>query len=196
MSIKIHALPLVLVTALAGCASTDPFTDSSQNQVIDVQYGTIESVQQVEMKASYAKDSIIGGALGLLVASTGSTGQQIGGAAVGAGLGALVAKETAGTGSRYTIELVEGGDIVVVTEQQDLVAGDCVAVEQGKHVNLRRVSSVMCSTPASHPAYSDLNASVADEAAQCAQAKQVLINATTDQETDSAYRKMRALCEH
>ena len=33
-------LPLVLV----GCASTDPYTGSAQDQAINVQYGTIEGV--------------------------------------------------------------------------------------------------------------------------------------------------------
>ena len=69
------------------------------------------------MKGAYGNDSVIGGALGLLAASTGSTATQIAGAAVGAGLGALVAKETAGKGQRYTIKLVSGSDIAIVTEK-------------------------------------------------------------------------------
>ena len=196
MIVKSLPLTLFLATALAGCASTDPYTGSSRNQVINVQYGTIENVQQVKMDASYGKDSLIGGALGLLAASSGSTGTQIAGAAAGAGLGALVAKETAGTGQRYTIRLASGSDVAIVTEQHDIVVGDCVSVEQGKHANLRRVSSVMCSTEPSHPAYDSMHASVQDEAAQCHQAKQQVVNATTGQEADIAYKKMRALCEH
>lgn len=192
---KIKLSPLILATALAGCASTDPYTGSTRNQVIDVQYGTIENIQQVKMDASYKKDSLIGGALGLLAASTGSTGTQIAGAAAGAGLGALVAKETAGTGQRYTIQLASGGDIAIVTEQQDLVVGDCVSVEQGKHANLRRVSSVMCSTDPSHPAYDAMHSSTKSDASECEQTKQQLVNAKTEQETDIAYKKMRALCE-
>lgn len=196
MTLKYLLLPILLVTTLAGCASTDPYTGSTRNQVIEVQYGTVENVQQVQMDAAYGKDSIIGGALGLLAASTGSTGTQIAGAAVGAGLGALVAKETAGTGQRYTIQLVGGANIAIVTEQQDIVVGDCVSVEQGEHANLRRVSSAMCSTDPSHPAYSTMHASTQSEAAECHAAKQQLVNAQTDQATDIAYKKMRALCEH
>ena len=196
MTPRMMLMPLILVTVLAGCASTDPYTGSTRNQVIDVQYGVIENIQQVQMDASYGKDSIIGGALGLLAASSGSTGTQVAGAAVGAGLGALVAKETAGTGQRYTIQLVSGGDIAIVTEQQDMVVGDCVSVEQGKHANLRRVSSAMCSTDPSHPAYDAMHASTKSEAAECHEIKQQLVNAKTGQETDIAYKKMRALCEH
>ena len=196
MTSKSLLLPFILMAVLAGCASTDPYTGSTRNQVIDVQYGTIENIQQVQMDAAYGRDSIIGGALGLLAASSGSTGTQIAGAAAGAGLGALVAKETAGTGQRYTIQLTAGGDIAIVTEQQDLVVGDCVSVEQGKHANLRRVSSAMCSTDPSHPAYDAMHSSTKSEAAECHETKQQLVNAKTEQETDIAYKKMRALCEH
>ena len=196
MTSKSLLIPFILMAVLAGCASTDPYTGSTRNQVIDVQYGTIENIQQVQMDAAYGRDSIIGGALGLLAASSGSTGTQVAGAAVGAGLGALVAKETAGTGQRYTIQLASGGDIAIVTEQKDLVVGDCVSVEQGKHANLRRVSSAMCSTDSSHPAYDAMHSSTKSEAAECHEIKQQLVNAKTGQETDIAYKKMRALCEH
>ena len=193
--IEFTVLSATLVLALAGCASTDPDTGSASNQVITVQYGTLESVVQVDMAPSYAKDSVIGGALGLLVASTGSTGEQVGGAVIGAGLGALVAKETAGKAQRYTVRLVNGNTIAIVTEHHDLVAGDCVSVEQGKHANIRRVSPVMCSTPASHPAYAPMHSAVSQESAECHAAKQELMKASTEQQTDIGYRKMRAFCE-
>jgi len=183
--------PLVV----CGCAATDPYTGAAQNQVIAVQYGTIENVQQVDMKAAYGKDSLLGGALGLLAASTGSTTTQIAGAALGAGLGALVGKETAGTGERYTVRLVNGSQVAVVTEQANLDVGDCVSVEQGEHTNLRRVSSVMCITPASHPAYPAMHSAMTESAGDCHKAKQDVLNAKTQAETDIALRKMRALCE-
>jgi len=87
-------LPLALTSVLVGYASTDPYTGSSRNQMIDVQYGTIEYIQQVKMDASYGKDSVTGEAIGLLATS------QVADAVVGAGLGALVAKGTVGTGQR------------------------------------------------------------------------------------------------
>lgn len=192
---KISFLPLFAAMALYGCASTDPYTGSQAGQVMDVQYGTVENIQQIAMKPSYAGSSLIGGALGLLAASTGSTTTQIAGAAVGAGLGALVAKETAGTGQQYLIQLVNGSSIAIVTEQTDLAVGDCVAVEQGEHANLRRVSSVMCTTPASHPAYAPMHAAATQAATACHQAKQDLLSAQTQSDTDIALRKVRALCE-
>ncbi len=196
MSVKIYGAAL-LATVLAGCAnmSTDPGTGSTRNSLIAVAYGTVENVQQVQMKANYAEGSLIGGALGLLAASHYSAGSQALGAIAGAGLGALVAKETAGTANQYTIRLVDGSTVQVVTDQKDIDAGDCVSVEQGDHTNIRRVSSAMCSTPPSHPAYPAMNASVQQISADCAAAKQQLLKATTEQETNIAYKKMQALCD-
>lgn len=196
MFAKNMVLPTALAMVLAGCASTDPYTGSSRDQVIVVQYGTVENVQQVAMSPSYGKGSLIGGGLGLLAGSSGSTATQVGAAAAGALIGAFVAKESAGTADRYTVSLVNGSTVVIVSEHHDLVAGDCVSIEQGKHANIRRVSPVMCSTPSSHPAYGAMHSSVQQESSECATAKDQLLKATTEQETDIGYRKMRALCEN
>jgi len=54
----------------------------------------------------------------------------------------------------------------------------------------------MCSTDPSHPAYDAMHLSTKSAAAECHETKQQLVNAKTEQETDIAYKKMRALCEH
>ncbi|RLA57442.1 MAG: hypothetical protein DRQ65_01465 [Gammaproteobacteria bacterium] len=195
MSTKFFVLPATLITVLTACAGTDPLTGSSLNQVISVAYGTLENVQQVAVSPSYGKDAAIGGGLGLLAGSTGSTATQVGAAAAGALIGAFVAKESAGTADRYTVSLVNGGTVAIVSEHHDLVVGDCVSVEQGQHANIRRVSPVMCSTSSSHAAYSAMHSSVQQEATECTAAKNELLKATNEQQTDIGYRKMRALCE-
>ena len=196
MSVRIFNSALLAIF-LTGCAnmSTDPGTGSTRNSLIAVAYGTVENVQPVKMKANYAEGSIIGGALGLLASSHYSTGSQVLGTAAGAGLGALVSKETAGTANQFTINLVNGTTVSVVTDQKDIDAGDCVSVEQGEHANIRRVSSSFCNTPASHPAYADMHAHVQRVSADCAVAKQQLLKATTEQETNIAYKKMQALSD-
>ena len=68
-------------------------------------------------------------------------------------------------------------------------------MEQGEHANIRRVSSSFCNTLASHPAYADMHAHVQRVSADCAVAKQQLLKATTEQETNIAYKKMQALCD-
>lgn len=187
-----------LLALLAGCAnmSTDPGTGSTRNSLISVAYGTVENVQQVAMKPDYGAGALIGGVLGLAAASGYSSGSQALGAAAGAGLGALISKETAGSANQFTIRLVNGNTVSVVTDQKDIDPGDCVSVEQGQHTNIRRVSATMCNTPASNPAYPAIHGSVQHDSQDCATAKQELLNATTEQQTNVAYTKMKALCEN
>jgi len=195
----LFAIAAGMAITLVGCASTEPARDSARNavgnEVISVQYGRIEDIQRVEMAPNYASGALIGGALGLLATATHSGASQIAGTAVGAGLGALVAKETAGSVEKLTVRLVNNSTIEMVTENQDIQLGDCVAVEQGRHANIRRVSSVMCSTPPSDPAYQSMNNSAVQESAQCLEVKQELLKATTVEQTDIGYKKMRAFCE-
>lgn len=188
-------LSATLAITLVGCASTDPVTGSTRNEVISVQYGRIENIQQVAMAPNYGAGALIGGALGLLATATHSGASQVAGTAAGAGLGALVAKETAGSAEKFTVRLVSNATIDIVTENQDIQLGDCVAVEQGQHANIRRVSSVLCSTPPSDPAYQSINSSAVAESSQCQAAKQELMKATTVEQTDVGYKKMRAFCE-
>jgi hypothetical protein len=188
-------LSATLVASLVGCASTDPVTGSAPNEVISVQYGTVENIQQVAMAPDYGAGSVIGGALGLLATMGHSGASQVGGAVVGAGLGALVAKETAGSGVKFTVRLVNNSTIDIVTENQSIALGDCVSIEQGQHANIRRVSSVMCTTPPSDPAYAPMNAANVQESQECQAVKRELLNATTEQATNIAYKKMHAFCE-
>jgi outer membrane lipoprotein SlyB len=191
----LSVLSATLAFSLVGCAGTDPMTGSSQNQLISVQYGRVQNIQQVAMAPDYGAGALIGGALGLLAASTGSSATQVAGAAAGAGLGALISKETAGTAERFTVVLVNGSTIDIVTENQDIRTGDCVTIEQGRHANIRRVSPVMCSTPPSNPAYQSMNNADLKESSECQEAKQELLKATTVEQTDIGYKKMRAFCE-
>lgn len=195
---KIRTLSILATTlaaTLAGCASTDPMTGSKRNEVISVQYGRVENIQKVDMSPAYGAGSVIGGALGLLATMGHSGASQVGGAALGAGLGAIVAKETAGSGEKFTVRLVTNNTIDIVTENQGIQLGDCVSVEQGQHANIRRVSSVMCTTPPSDPAYASMDAANVQESQECQKVKRELLNATTEQATNIAYKKMRAFCE-
>jgi hypothetical protein len=191
-------LKLILLTALAlvlaACAGTDPRTGASNDSIVSVAYGTVRQVEQVELDPNYGKGALIGGGLGAIAGSGKSSGTQAGIAVAGALVGALVAKETAGTANRYTVALVSGNTVAVVTEQSGIGPGDCVSVEQGKHANLRRVSPVMCSTPPSHPAYEEMNSVVEVESTECHVAKEKMMAASTEQEADVAYRKMKAFC--
>jgi outer membrane lipoprotein SlyB len=181
---------------LTGCAGTEPLTGSSVDSLIDIQYGTIEEVQKVKLKAHYGPGVLLGGGIGALAASHYSGTTQALAAVGGALLGALVSKERAGTAEQYTIHLVNGNTVSIVSEAHDLVAGDCVAVEQGKHANLRRVGAQMCNTSSPATTYPQTHAAEQRAAVDCDTAKQDVLKAATEQETKVAYEKMKALCSN
>jgi outer membrane lipoprotein SlyB len=185
---------LTCLALLAGCAGTTPFTDSGVNSLIDIQYGTIEQVQEVQLKANYGSGVLLGGGIGALATMHYSAGTQALAAVGGALLGALVAKERAGTAEQYTVHLVNGSTVSIVSEAHNLVAGDCVAVEQGKHANLRRVDPQMCNTPSPEATYPQAHAAEQQSAVDCDTAKQDMLKATTEQEATVDYQKMKALC--
>ncbi|MGB7931779.1 MAG: hypothetical protein WCH04_06060 [Gammaproteobacteria bacterium] len=185
---------LSVLALLTGCAGTTPFTDSSMNSLIDIQYGTIEQVQEVKLKANYGSGVLLGGGIGALAAMHYSGGTQALAAVGGALLGALVAKERAGTAEQYTIKLTNGNTVSIVSEAHNLDMGDCVAVEQGKHANLRRVDPQMCIAPSAARIYPQTHASEQQAAVDCDTAKQDMLKATTEQEATVAYQKMKALC--
>ena len=194
-----HLTTLIMAMLLAGCAGYGG-TGSSQNTVISVQYGTIQSIEGVAMDSNVGTGAAVGGALGLAAASRRSTGTQVGVAAAGALIGALIQNQRAANSQaeQYNVRLNDGATVAIVTEHHDLQVGDCVAVEQGRHANLRRVSPVMCDSMAnaSNASFDVLHAANVKEADECEQVKQELLNATTDEQVNVAYQKMRALCEH
>jgi outer membrane lipoprotein SlyB len=181
---------------LAGCAATDPGTGSTRGEVITVDYGTVMQVEQVQMDPKYGTGALVGGGLGLAAASRRSGTTQAGAAIAGALIGAMIQKSKAGTADKYTVRLNNGGTIQIVTEHHDIKSGDCVSVEQGKHANIRRVSPIMCGSPQSHPDYQEMHEANVEESEECLATKQALLAATTEQEADLAYKKMRAFCEH
>ncbi len=184
-----------LFVALVTACATEPSTGARTDTLISVAYGRIANVEQVQLDAKHGTGALIGGGLGLAAASTRSGSTQAAATVAGALIGALIADSQKKTADRYTVKLRNGSTVAIVSEHHDLAVGDCVSVEQGEHANIRRVSNVMCDTAASHPAYSEMNALYEEESTECAWAKEQLMKATTAEETDVAYKKMRAFCE-
>ena len=98
--------------------------------------------------------------------------------------GSVVLAQQAGQSVMLQYGTVEG----VNSDQNDLIVGDCVVVEQGQYTNVRRVSSINC--------YQDQKPAHHVEAANnCQLAKDELNSAKTDEEIESAVIKVRTLCE-
>ena len=84
----------------------------------------------------------------------------------------------------------------IITETKGIQEGDCVSVELGRTANIRRVSTVYCEHPG-HEALADpiVHANSQEEAAECHAAKQMALQATTEETTDIALKKVRVFCE-
>jgi len=169
---------------------------------MSVQYGVVQSVQEVQAEANTGGGAALGGLTGLAVAAGtgGSRNQQLAGAAGGALLGGLIANQRANNQRlmQHTVRLNSGASVAVVTDHHNITVGDCVAVEQGRHANIRRVSSVMCNDLAntSRPAYTSTHQANVREAEECEQAKREVLNAQTEEAIRLAHMRMRALCEN
>jgi hypothetical protein len=99
---------------------------------------------------------------------------------------------------QHTVRLNNGTSIAVVTDHHNIVVGDCVAVEQGRHANIRRVLPVMCNelVDTSGPAYASTHQANIQEAQECEQAKREVLNAQTEEAIRLAHMRMCALCEN
>ena len=92
----------------------------------------------------------------------------------------------------------------MVTDQSGLRVGDCVSVETGAFNNLRLVADAKCarpaapaSTPAPKPAPPPAPAPEDVAAANaCLQAKEALLEATTEDTFNLAERRVRLLCRY
>ena len=173
-----------------------------QGTAMSVQYGVVQSVEGVQAEANTGGGATLGGLAGLAVAAGtgGSRTQQMAGAAGGALLGGLIANQRAANERlvRHTVRLNSGASVAVITENQNIDVGDCVAFEQGRYANIRRVSSVMCNALAdtSRPAYTTTHQANVREAEECEQAKREVLNAQTEEAIRLAQMRMRALCEN
>lgn len=159
---------------------------------MSVQHGRITNVRTVELQnqGASATGAIVGGALGVASGSGQSRSNRalrgVGGAAVGSRLAGAAGSTT---GFEYTV-LIGRQTVQIVTEQAGMRVGDCVAVERGSTNNIRLVDDARCDAAPGTP----VPASATAEANACAQAKEQLLQASTDAEFDRAERRMRLLC--
>lgn len=167
-----------------------PLLIPSVTEAASIQYGNVTSVSVTTVEdddgmSGAAKGALLGGMIG--PRRRGLNRGVIAGAAVGA----AADDGDYETHYTYSVDFVDSsGSVQVRTEQGDIREGDCVSIEQGKHVNIRRVSAVHCEHQTSTPPDHHTQA-----AKDCDQAKQELRMAETDEELENAVKKARVLCE-
>ncbi|HLS82848.1 MAG TPA: hypothetical protein VK025_15720 [Steroidobacter sp.] len=160
-----------------------------------VQHGVVRNAQQVELDSNAAQGAIVGGLLGL-ASGGGRSSRRARNSIIGAGAGAALtgAAEGSRAGMSYTVEKPDGSIMTIVTDQQGIKPGDCVAVEQvGETANIRRTANSYCDK-ANQRAVSSVADHAAAAAVACSTAKQELVDATTTEAVDIATRKIELLC--
>lgn len=186
-----------VVVAAALCMAAPSMAQTTKrvdrNVTIEVGYGRVVDVEQVKLKSKAASGAAVGGIAGL-AAAHGDTGDNLAGAAVGAAVGALLTQAlTKHKAEALTVERLDGAVVKVVMDHADAVVGDCVAIEEGRTTNVRRVSPEMCLAGWHHEDDAILENHF-DDAAQCHQAKLELLETDDEAAFDRALQKVKILC--
>ncbi len=160
--------------------------------------GKIASVERIKLDSEAGKGALVGGSLGLVSASGKKSSKKARNTLIGAVAGGALASSAQGSreGTRYTVNAINGSAIKIVTDQTELRVGDCVNVEESDGTaNIRRVSSNMCE-PTYSQAVQAVEAEMQEEASECIDAKQMLVNASSKEEAELAKMKMDILCSN
>lgn len=159
-----------------------------------VQFGTVTNVEQVNLQSDVPAGALIGGTLGLMTSagSRNAPRNAILGAAVGAGATAAIQGNR--TGIAYTVRMLDGSTIRIISDQSEIRSGDCVAIERaGDTNNIRRESPAYCASQ-NQAAVRAVQQDWEAAAARCEAAKQELVSASTPDAVDLATRKVSLLC--
>ena len=193
--------PIRQITAVAGVtvillgSSTIALAQKTGDSA-RVTVGIVEGKQRVNLKSNTGRNSLIGGALGWGLARNKSSATQAAAALGGAALGGGATSAAQGTNdaTQYTIRTSAGSAIQVITDQSEIIVGDCVIVEEtSKGANVRRKDPAMCKA-ASEEVMAHVQPELKDDADQCNAAKQRLFEAKTTQEVEVAKQVMEILC--
>jgi outer membrane lipoprotein SlyB len=176
----------------ATAVSENSTTRANQNRVIAIAYGNVIGVEKIKLESNAGKGAALGGLIGLASSSGRSNRTKAARTAVGAAAGGLTKRATEGSNQayEYTVRLTSGQTVKMITDQTGMRLNDCVSVEQGARGNIRRVSNVHCEYEDSKPTADHIQ-----EADACAQAKEGILAATTDEDLDLAIKRTRILCE-
>ena len=170
-------------------------TSSGIAQESGVRMGTIEQAKHITLQSSGAGGAVAGAALGYNIGSGNSDSKKRRRAVIGGAIGSAAASSSR-PGMEYTVKFVDGSTTTLVSDQTHLTVGQCVSVElMDKSANLREQDPAACNPdPQAQEAVADLQDELAEDAAECAQAKQEIADAKTMDEVEVATAKARILC--
>jgi hypothetical protein len=189
MARSLRLLTWVVLLAAVGCE-----TAPRVGQRTTIQFGTVRNVEQVQLQSDVAAGALIGGTIGL-VASGGSRNaprNAILGAAAGGAATAIAQGDR--TGTAYTVQMLDGSTVRIISNQSEIRVGDCVAIERvGETNNIRREHPSFCER-VNQAALAAIQRQTEAAAQQCEAAKAELVGASTPEAVDIATRKIGLLC--
>jgi hypothetical protein len=159
-----------------------------------IQFGTVRHIEEVNLQSDVPAGALIGGTLGLITAggSRNAPRNAIVGAAIGAG--ATAAIQGSRTGIAYTVQMLDGSTIRIISDQREIRVGDCVAIERaGDTNNIRREPAAYCAT-GNQAAIGAVRQEWEAAAARCEAAKEELVRASTPEAVNAATQKVELLC--
>jgi hypothetical protein len=186
----LRLLTWILLLATVGCETQQFRTGQSAT----VQFGTVSLVEQVQLQSDAGAGALIGGTIGLITGAAGGNAPRnaIIGAAAG-GVGTALAQGNR-TGFAYTVAMIDGSMVRIISDQSEIRVGDCVAIERvGQTNNIRREASAFCAR-GNEQALDSVRGDAQTAAQRCEDAKEELVRARTPEEVDIATRKASLLC--
>jgi outer membrane lipoprotein SlyB len=190
MSKALRHLICILALAAIGCQTPAPRVGQSAS----IRFGTVTNVEQVQLQSDAPAGALVGGTLGLVASGGGRNAPR--NAILGAAAGAAVTSVAQGnrTGIAYTVRMLDGSMVRIITDQTEIRVGDCVAIERvGQTNNIRRESAAYCARD-NQAAVAAVEADTQAAAARCEAAKEELVAAATPEAVDVASRKVALLC--
>ena len=183
----------IAVTLASLPAEARKYSYDDVNHGINIYYGEVSHIERAETNKRAKQGAMIGGLAGFAYGTHRDhhrTKDTVAGALAGALIGAIVDSAQKHTYA-YRVRLGDGHDIEVVSENSGgLQVGDCVAVEEGRRVNIRRVSDSYCRD---HVDEWDVHDS-RHLASKCDRAKEFLMHVESEEQLRKAKHKIAKHC--
>jgi hypothetical protein len=189
----------LVILAAAGLGLSVNASAQRSGQSITISHGQVTAVKNVQLSSNAPGGALVGGTLGYAASGGKSSSRKRRNAAIGAVAGAAVSGASQGSlaGREYTVE-TRNGPVRIISDQTEIVIGDCVVVENAgsNNANIRRASPALCEPESRDVAASpEVQQALMEEAEECVMAKRELAAAQDDAAFDRAIRKVDILCD-
>ena len=162
-----------------------------------VKIGVVDKAESVTLQntgESSGAGAVAGAVIGYNAGSGHSSSKKRRRAMICGSIGAAAGASGTTPGMEYTVKMDDGSTTIIISDQVHLKAGDCVSVEQVKDMtNIREQDPAACN-PEVKEALTDLQDELVEDADECAQVKQELLDAKTTEAVEIATAKARILC--